>query len=180
VTDKDANAAVDGLVKSVGSDAAVVDLLCTTAEREMAATQAEHAPVFELELDLSRKESPVIGSGHGLDFALVFQPANPGIDGPIFSAEQKAAACQAFFGRDELGGDVQRLADGLRSAIARFALNGNPEHLLDIPWPKAHGDQPGQMIGSATPHYEAWGDDGISSERKLVREAMRALPLQKQ
>jgi len=178
--DGDAKGVVDRLVKSIGSDAAVVDLLCTTAEREMAAAQAEHAPVFELELELTHAESPVIGSGHGLDFAILFQPANPGTDGPIFSAEQKAAACKGFFGREELGGDVQSLSEGLRDAIARFACNGNPEHLLNVPWPKAHGDQPGQMIGSTSPHYESWGADGISPKRKLLREAMHILPLQGQ
>ena len=174
LTDVDAQTSVDSLISKVGSAAAAIDVLSTTPEREMAEAQAAHAPVFELELQLSAEESPLVGSGHGLDFALMFQPAGAGTEGPLFSAEQKAAACRDFFGRDALGEPVQRLADGLREAVVRFATTGSPGHLLEVPWPEAHREQPGQMIGSSTPRYEPWGD-GISPQRKAVRRAVQAL-----
>eukprot|EP00966_Prymnesium_polylepis_P137633 3180633-Prymnesium_polylepis.1 len=124
--------------------------------------------------------------------------------GPIFTAEEKAGACRAFFGRDALGEEVQAVADQLRTAIVRFATTGSPMHFGGVPWRVAHGaegdvfwrlqaggakDDPphwqmakgaqgdgGQMIVSTTPRFEDWGSkDSGGWRRQVVREALQEL-----
>ena len=131
-----------------------------------------------LQVHLTSDESPVIGSGHGADMALVFQPQGAGLDGPTFSAAEKAAACRAFFGRDELGEGVQRLSDGLRRAMVRFARDGTPANFNGVPWPVAHGgiDTNGQMVINTTPRFQQWRVDEIGGPaRSRLREALKRL-----
>jgi hypothetical protein len=164
--DADAKAACGRLIKALGGDVeTTVNLLATTGEREMAKAQAGHAPVYEFEIHLTPEESPRCGSGHGLDFARCFQA-----DGPVFSAEQQRTACQAFFGRDTLGEEVSKVAEGLRDAIVRFASTGDPKHFNEVPWQGS-----GQLVVSTHPHFDAWPADGENPKRKIVREAIEAL-----
>lgn len=177
--DAEARAACDTLIQRLGGDMeSAIDLLATHAEREMARAHCARAPVYEFEIHLTAEESPIIGSGHGVDFALLFQPRAPGTHGPIFTAEEKAGACRAFFGRDALGEEVQAVADELRTAIVRFATTGSPRHFGSVPWRAAHGAEGdgGQMIVSTTPRFEEWGSkDSGGRRRQVVREVLQEL-----
>jgi carboxylesterase type B len=205
LSDADARVACDLLIDRLGGDiGAAVNVLATHPEREMALAHSAHAPVFEFELHLTAEESPVIGSGHGTDFALLFQPRAPGMHGPIFTAEEKAGACRAFWGRDALGDDLQAVADRLRTAIVNFATAGSPMHFGGVPWRVAHGaegdvswrlqpegaeDGPahwhlvkgaqgdgGQMIVSTAAHFEEWGgEDSGGKRRHVLRQALKEL-----
>jgi carboxylesterase type B len=164
--DAKAKAACDELIKTLdGNVETAVNLLGTTGERELAKAQAVHAPVFEFEIHLTPEESPRVGSGHGLDFALCFQA-----DGPEFSAEQQATACRAFFGRDALGEDVAKVAEGVRDVIVRFSSTGNPGHFHGVPWEKS-----GQLIIGTHAHFEAWPGNEGDPKRAIVRKAIEAL-----
>ena len=122
-----------------GSVAAVVDLLATHPERTMAATHS--GDVYEFDIHLSADESPIVGSGHGADLALLFMPeratpgcSNAGDDGPGSEAMYKRA-CNAFWGRDSMRPDVELVGEGLKDAVVRFAKTGRPGHFNGVDWP---------------------------------------------
>ena len=119
------------------------------------AKQSQHAPVYAYSMELSDAQSPLMGSGHGLDMALLFQPT---AHCATLSPEQKAGACEAFFGRPALGGDsaagsegAQQLADGFREAIVRFVRSGAPGHLNGVEWSPTSAEHPVHMVAGVTP-----------------------------
>lgn len=164
--DAEAKAACNRLIQELNGDVeAVVNLLATTEERELAMAQATHTPVYEFELHLTAEESPRCGSGHGVDFALCFQA-----DDPWFSAEQRATACTDFFGTPSLLPEVAVVAEGLRDAIVNFATTGSPGPFCGVDWPLG-----GELVMGTHPHFEAWPGDGVNPKRRLVREIVEGL-----
>ncbi len=134
-----------------------------------------------LQVHLTDEESPVVGSGHGVDMALAFLPAAPGVSRPTFSVEEKAGACRAFFGCEQLGEAVQAVSDGLRAAIVRFAVEGAPGHFNNVFWSVAHcaqGDgcgvgRGGQMVISTSPHLQQWtAENSGGPARRALRSTV--------
>ena len=81
--------------------------------------EASRAPVYHFEVELTATESPVVGSGHAVDLALLLRA-----DGPELTAEERASGCRAFFGRDALGAELEKVAEDLRDSVVRFATEG--------------------------------------------------------
>jgi carboxylesterase type B len=161
--DDEAKVACDELVQRLGGGvAAAVDLLATAPEHAMGAAAAKHqAPVYHFEVELSAEESPLVGSGHGVDMALLLRP-----DGPELSAEQQATGCRAFFGRDALGTEVAQAAEDLRDSLVRFATEGAPGQFGVVPWGVG-----GTLVVGTRPRFQAIGTD---PKRELARQTIAA------
>jgi hypothetical protein len=160
--DAEAKAACDELIQQLGGDvAAAVDLLATAPADAMgeAAAKEEPVPVYHFEVELSAAESPLVGSGHGVDMALLLRP-----DGPELSVEQQASGCRSFFGRDALGTELERAADDLRDALVRFAAEGAPERFGDVPWLAG-----GTLVVGTSPQFREKGADPM---RELARQTI--------
>ena len=150
--------AVKQLIRGLGSDVNdATDLLATSQERAMARA---HAPVFEYEKELSWEDSPVLGSGHCLDWALACAPL-PGSEGA-------RKYRRVYFGREEMDERMEALAAGLRGAIVAFARDRAPGDFHGVPWLHA-GEKGGQMIVCSTPRF-----DGPSEKRELVAKVLAA------
>ena len=155
--DTDARATCDKLVAGLGGDvAAAVDLFATAPEHALG--EASQAPVYHFEVELTVPESPLLGSGHGVDLALLLRA-----DGPELSAEQRISGCRAFFGRDALGPELEKTAEDLRDCLVRFATEGAPGRFGALPWGLG-----GTLVVGTSPRFR----EGEDPKRKLARQSI--------